>query len=54
MQRCLEILLALAPDQIRQVGDQARRYILEHRQWRNNALQLAGLFRQIEADRKRS
>ena len=54
MQRCLEILLALTPAQIRQVGDQARQYILAHRQWRNNATQLVDLFRQIEADRKRS
>lgn len=54
MQRCLEILLALTPAQIRQVGDQARQYILAHRQWRNNAMQLVDLFRQIEAERKRS
>mgnify|MGYP005751510297 CR=1 FL=1 len=54
MQRCLEILLALTPAQIRQVGDQARQYILAHRQWRNNAMQLVDLFRQIDADKKRS
>lgn len=54
IQRCLEILLALTPAQIRQVGDQARQYILAHRQWRNNAMQLVDLFRQVEADRMRS
>lgn len=52
MQRCLEILLALTPARIDQVGGQARQYILEHRQWRNNAMQLVDLFRQIESGRK--
>ncbi len=54
MQRCLEIMLALTPAQIHQVGQQARLYILEHRQWRNNAAQLVELFRQIETGRKRT
>jgi glycosyltransferase involved in cell wall biosynthesis len=51
MQRCLEILLSLSPAQIRTVGDNARRYILQHRQWRNNAMQLVELYRQIAAVR---
>jgi len=47
-------MLALTPAQIHQVGEQARQYILGHRQWRNNAAQLVDLFRQIETGRKRT
>lgn len=54
MQACLQTLLALKPEEIREVGERARRYVIEHRQWRNNAQQLVELFQQIEAGKKRS
>lgn len=54
MQACLHTLLALEPQAIREVGDRARRYVIEQRQWRNNAQQLVELFQQIEAEKKRT
>ncbi|MDF1821503.1 MAG: glycosyltransferase family 4 protein [Alcanivoracaceae bacterium] len=48
MDQCLQIVCQLDADAIVRVGDNARRYIHEHRQWRNNAEQLVALFARVE------
>lgn len=48
MQACMELVLSLDDEAIRQAGKNARAYIVAERQWSNNARQLIELFRRIE------
>ena len=48
MAQCMQIVSQLDGDTIARVGDNARRYIRDHRQWRNNATQLVELFKGVE------
>lgn len=53
MTQCMQIVRQLDGDAITRVGDNARRYIRDHRQWRNNAAQLVNLFKDVDAQGER-
>lgn len=48
MHACMEMVLSLDDEAIRQVGKNARAYIVAERQWSTNARQLIELFRRVE------
>lgn len=51
MKACIERVLSLSDGEVKAVGLNARLYVISHRQWRNNALQLIELYRRIESER---